>query len=366
MHIRFQREELIKPLGFVAGVVERRQTLPILSYLLFKAQGGKVLMTGTDLEVEVTVSVDAKIEDGGEIMLPARKLLDICRALPGDAALDLRADGNKAQIRAGRSRFSLMTMPVSDFPAIQTAEWDVTLRLPQQDLKQLLQETHFCMAQQDVRYYLNGVLLETSGKQLRAVATDGHRMAVSELSLESDLGQTRQVILPRKGVHELIRMLEDNDQPVEVQVSSNHLRVRAPGLVFTSKLIDGRYPDYSKVMPGKQAIHLKLPREGLRETLARVAILSNEKYRGVRITLSEKLLRISTNNPEQEEAQEEIAIDFVDKGFEVGFNVNYLIECLGSLRSDEVVLGLNDPNSSCLIQSPGQASPQYVVMPMRL
>jgi DNA polymerase-3 subunit beta len=366
MHIRFQREDLLKPLGFVAGVVERRQTLPILSYLLFRAQGGGVQMTGTDLEVEVSVSVEAKTEDGGEVMLPARKLLDICRALPSDAALDLRVDGSKAQIKTGRSRFSLLTMPVTDFPVIQTADWDITLRVAQQDLKQLLQETHFCMAQQDVRYYLNGVLLETSGKTLRAVATDGHRMAVSELKLGNDAGQNRQVIVPRKGVHELIRMLEDNDQPVEVLLSNNHLRVRAPGLVFTSKLIDGRYPDYAKVMPGKQSIQLKLPREGLRETLARVAILSNEKYRGIRLTLSEKQLRISTNNPEQEEAQEELAVDFAGNGFEVGFNVNYLVECLGSLRHEEVLLGLNDPNSSCLIQVPGQASPQYVIMPMRL
>lgn len=366
MHIRFQREELIKPLGFVAGVVERRQTLPILSYLLFKAQGESVLITGTDLEVEVTVSVDAKIETGGEIMVPARKLLDICRALPADTTLDLRSDGTKAQVRAARSRFSLLTMPVADFPVIQTTEWDVTLQLAQQDLKQLLQETHFCMAQQDVRYYLNGVLLETTGKLLRAVATDGHRMAISNLMLEADLGPTRQVIVPRKGVHELIRMLEDNDQPVEVQFSNNHLRVRAPNLSFTSKLIDGRYPEYSKVLPGKQATQLKLPREALRDTLARVAILSNEKYRGIRLGLGDKTLRISTNNPEQEEAQEEMAIEFTGEAFEVGFNVNYLIECLGSLRSEEAIVGLNDPNSSCLIHAAGSQSPQYVVMPMRL
>jgi len=366
MHISFQREELIKPLGYVAGVVERRQTLPILSFLLFRAGSENVSMTGTDLEVEVTVSVSGKTEAVGEVMIPARKLLDICRALPPEAKIDLRSDGSKVQLRTGRSRFSLLTMPVADFPSIQAADWQTTIRLPQQDLKQLLQDTHFCMAQQDVRYYLNGVLLEVNGKQLRAVATDGHRMAVSDITLASEQGQAQQIIVPRKAVHELIRMLEDDDQPIELEISTNHLRVRTPGLVFTSKLIDGRYPDYIKVMPTKQSIQLKLPREPFRESLARVAILSNEKYRGVRLGLADKLLRVSTNNPEQEEAQEEVAVGYNGEALEIGFNVNYLIESLANLRSEDVILGLNDSNSSCLIHSPDTQTPRYVVMPMRL
>jgi len=366
MHVSFQREELIKPLGYVAGVVERRQTLPILSFLLFRASKDGISMTGTDLEVEVTVNVTGSVETAGEAMMPARKLLDICRALPADTKIDIRSDGSKTQLRAGRSRFSLLTMPVADFPTIQAADWQTTLRLPQQDLKQLLQDTHFCMAQQDVRYYLNGVLLEINGKQLRAVATDGHRMAVADVTLDGEQGQAQQIIVPRKGVHELTRMLEDDDQPIKLQLSTNHMCVCTTGMVFTSKLVDGRYPDYAKVLPGKQSIQLRLPREELRETLTRVAILSNEKYRGVRLGLSDKLLRISTNNPEQEEAQEEMAANYSGDALEIGFNVNYLIECLGNLRSDEVIVGLNDSNSSCLIHAPDSQSPQYVVMPMRL
>jgi DNA polymerase-3 subunit beta len=347
-------------------VVERRQTLPILSYLLLRSDGQGVSLTGTDLEVEITVKAEAKASAKGEWMLPARKLLDICRSLPGDSVIDIRAEGTKVQVKAGRSRFSLLTLPVSDFPTIQTANWDQTITLSQQDLRGLLDETHFCMAQQDVRYYLNGVLLETADRTLRSVATDGHRLAISERVLEQSAGSGKQIILPRKGVQELIRILEDGQTIAKLEISSNHLRLSTQGLVFTSKLIDGRYPDYTKVIPGNQSKSLMLDREPLRESLARVAILSNEKYRGVRLALASNSLQVSAHNPEQEEAQEELSIDYRGEALEIGFNVNYLMEALNALPSEKVQLGLNDPNSSCTLQAPGTQTPRYIIMPMRL
>jgi DNA polymerase-3 subunit beta len=229
-----------------------------------------------------------------------------------------------------------------------------------------MEETSFCMAQQDVRYYLNGLLLELSGHSLKAVATDGHRMAVSEVALDSSVSEPRQVIVPRKAVMEMIRVLDDGGGTVELMLSGNHVRVQATGLVFTAKLIDGRYPDYTKVLPTRQSRQLTLDREELRVALGRAAILSNEKFRGVRLAVGKQTLKIVAHNPEQEEAEEEVATDYVGEALEVGFNVNYLIEATSALRSAQVVLALSDASSSCLIHSPDSEYPRYVVMPMRL
>lgn len=366
MHIQLKRDELLKPLSYVAGVVERRQTLPILAYLLLKADGNEISMTGTDLEVELTVNGQAKVGVAGEAMLPARKLLDICRALPAEAEIDLRKDGNKVVVKAGRSRFSLLTLPVADFPSLPAANWELSLTLPQQVLRGLLEQTHFCMAQQDVRYYLNGVLLETTGATVRAVATDGHRMALAEHQMGKPVGSEKQVIVPRKGVQEMIRILEATESPVALELGPNHMRIRTSELTFTSKLIDGRYPDYTKVVPTNQTKSLEIGREMVREALNRVAILSNEKYRGVRLALAPKSLRVSAHNPEQEEANEDLSVDYRGEALEIGFNVGYLLDSLNALRTDQVVLGLSDSNSSCTLRSPSAATPLYVVMPMRL
>jgi DNA polymerase-3 subunit beta len=366
MNITFEREALIRPLTYVTGVVERRQTLPVLSYVLIRSREAGVTLTGTDLETEVVVHCEARTGDGVEMTLPARKLLDICRALPQGAKLDVRKDGSKAVIKAGRSRFTLLTLPSGDFPSIQTTQWDIKIRLDQQQLRRVLEETSFCMAQQDVRYYLNGLLLELTGQVLRAVATDGHRMAVSETVLEASVGEARQAIVPRKAVMEMIRVLDESSGSIELMLSGNHLRVQSAGLVFTAKLIDGRYPDYTKVLPARQSKRLSVNREELRIALGRAAILSNERFRGVRLGVGEQSLKIVAHNPEQEEAEEEVATDYSGEALEVGFNVNYLIEATSALQSTEVVLGLNDPNSSCLIHSPDREYPRYVIMPMRL
>lgn len=365
MHVQVKRDELLKPLNHVAGVVERRQSLPILSYLLLKADAHEISMTGTDLEVEITVNGKASGTEG-EIMLPARKLLDICRALPPESELDIRKDGNKAVVKAGRSRFTLLTLPVADFPTLQAAGAEVSVTVPQAALRSLLEQTQFCMAQQDVRYYLNGVLIEVGEGRIRAVATDGHRMAMADYELGAAARGDKQVIIPRKGVHELVRILEDTDAPVELEIGSNHIRVRTPDITFISKLVDGRYPDYEKVIPAKQTKALEIEREVIKEALGRVAILSNEKYRGVRLVLGTNSLRISAHNPEQEEAQEEVPIEYKGEALEIGFNVTYLLESLNAVRSETVIIELNDPNSSCILRGAGHKTPLYVVMPMRL
>lgn len=366
MQITITREELLKPLGYVAGVVERRQTLPVLSFVLLRQQNGRMTLTGTDLEVEIISRVNQTGTGNGEMTLPARKLFDICRALPGNAEIVIKQEGEKSIVKSGKSRFALTTAPVADFPIVQASQWEQALTLSQKSFKCLLEQTHFCMAQQDVRYYLNGLLLELTGKKIRGVATDGHRMAISETVFEKTVKDDKQVIVPRKGVQEMLRLLGDTDDPVELEFGSNHIRANTSEFIFTTKLIDGRYPDYNKVIPSKQSKKIILDRNLFRETLSRVAILSSEKYRGVRLSLSNKTLRLTAHNPEQEEAQEEISTDYSGESMEIGFNVNYMIEATGALHTDTMEFGLNDPNSSCTLISPNAAYPQYVIMPMRL
>ena len=366
MQITLKREELLKPLSLVAGVVERRQTLPILSNVLMRLTGDELRLSGTDMEVEIVVEVGGVNGSDGEITLPARKLLDICRALPADAKIELRIEKQKATIKSGRSRFSLVTMPAVDYPVIEAGGWERSLQVPQKRLRRLLEKTQFCMAQQDVRYYLNGLLVEVEDKRLRGVATDGHRMALSDCTLEDRAPDGKQVIVPRKGVHELLRLLDDSDGAAELRFGVNHLQLQLPGIQFTTKLIDGRFPEYSKVIPNNQSVTLSLQRDELREILSRAAILSNEKYRGVRLSIAPGILRVSAHNPEQEEAQEELPISYEGTELEIGFNVNYIIDAIGAIAGDIVELGLTDANSSCTLMSPDDRDSQYVIMPMRL
>jgi DNA polymerase-3 subunit beta len=365
MLITFQREEFLKPLSHVAGVAERRQTLPILSYVLLQHRDGKTTLTGTDLEVEISTVSPAAAKGAGEMTVPARKLLEICRALPEGSNIELRQEGEKAIVKAGRSRFSLLTMPVADFPALQTPPWEQALTLKQGELKGVLEQTQFCMAQQDVRYYLNGVLLELGSGKLRVVATDGHRMAVSDLAVADAAGE-KQVIVPRKAVQEITRLLSDSDEPVTLQLGQNHVGVQTAELVFTSKLIDGRYPDYHKVIPGAQAVKIRMEAPEFQKALTRVAILSSEKHRGVRLS-AEKTVRITAHNPEQEEAQEEIvALEHSGPVVEIGFNVSYLLDAVSAVGAGEIVFTMNDANSSCTVRPASQEYPLYVIMPMRL
>ena len=359
-----KREGVLRPLQSVIGVVERRQTMPILANILMIAKDGKLSITATDLEVELVASTDVDIEREGEITIPGRKLLDICRALPEGADVSFSLDGEKATVRSGRSRFTLSTLAAAEFPTVEEIGADVSLTIAQSDFKRLLEKTHFAMAQQDVRYYLNGMLLEASGKHLRAVATDGHRLAMCEVSLSSDT-KSRQVIVPRKGVLELQRLLGD-DGDLAIAIGSNHIRVQVGDIRFTSKLIDGRFPEYGRVIPDVQGTGLKADRDALRHALQRTAILSNEKFRGIRLEIKDNDLIIQAHNPEQEEAEESIEVQYNGDEMEIGFNVNYLLDALGAVDTEQVEVDLTDANSSCVIQATEESDCKYVVMPMRL
>lgn len=366
MQIQLEREKLLRPLAMVAGVVERRQTLPILSYLLLGAADGKVMLTGTDLEVEMVAGTDGVVEKAGEVTVPARKLFDICRALPEGSPLTLSKQAERVVLRAGKSRFTLSTLPVGDFPKIETGSFKEAVVVTAAELRKTFEHTAFCMAQQDVRYYLNGLYLENEGKRLRAVATDGHRMAMADMDCEPAAAHGLQVIIPRKAVQEISRFLGDSNDVIRLEISSNHLRLAVAEATFTSKLIDGKFPDYTKVVPASQNKLVRLNRQSFREALSRVAILANEKYRGIRLNLEEGFLRLSAHNPEQEEAVEELETDYRGEPLEIGFNVTYLVEASAAIEADEVLLGLNDPNSSCTLSSPENAGTQYIIMPMRL
>jgi DNA polymerase III subunit beta len=366
MRIGTSRESLLKPLQAVIGVVERRQTMPVLSNVLLVAQKGVLAITATDLEVELVAStaVDS-IEAPGEITVPGRKLLDICRALPEGATVKLVLKGDRLTIQSGRSKFVLATLPAAEFPLVENIDATRSVTVSQQQLALLLNKTQFSMAQQDVRYYLNGLLLETSNKGLRAVATDGHRLALCDVSLQGFDGGKAQVILPRKGVQELQKLL-GGDGEVQISIGTNHIRLQVGDIRFTSKLIDGRFPDYDRVIPQIADNRVSGSRDALRHALQRAAILSNEKYRGVRLQFSKDRIRIQANNPDQEEAEDEVEIEYNGQDMEIGFNVNYLLEALAAVENDNVEIGLVDPSSSCVVRSPGDDKCLYVVMPMRL
>jgi DNA polymerase-3 subunit beta len=366
MHIQIQREDFLKPLSQVVGATERRQSLPILSNVLLKLDDQALTCVGTDLEIEVVARHTGVKGDAGALTVPARKLLDICRALPPEAKIDLRQEKDKAVIKSGRSRFSLLTLPASDFPVLETADWEESLKLPQSAVKALLEKTHFCMAQQDVRYFLNGLLLDLADNQLKAVATDGHRLAINELVLAAPVRNSRQAIVPRKGVQELTRFLASGSDEVEIQLATNHLRANLSDLTFTCKLIDGRFPDYNRVIPPSHPRHIRIPRAALHDMLGRVAILANEKYRGIRFSLRPGALTIIAHNPEQEEAQEEMPAPYRGEDMEIGFNASYLSDALAAIETEEVEVGLTDTNSSCTLHAPDDQKLRYVIMPMRL
>jgi DNA polymerase-3 subunit beta len=365
MKFKIERERLIRPLGQIAGVVERRQTLPILGNVYMRLEDGTLTLIGTDLETEVTARIDSVDGEPGECTVGARKLYDICRSVPEDTDIEVSTKDEKTFVRSKKSRFTLQSLPASEFPRIEAEDWDTEFEIDQEALKSLLEKTAFAMAQQDVRYYLNGCLLECTADRIRAVATDGHRLARSEISCKTDVDGTSQSVVPRKAVLELMRFLQE-EQKARVQISPNHARVHGGGWVFTTKLIDGRFPDYQKVIPDSLATHLILDRETVHNVLSRIAILTNEKFRGVRINLQPGLMTVSANNPEQEEAVDELPVDYEGEEVEIGFNVGYLIEALKAIDNEDVDIGLEDPNSSCTLNPPGDASTLYLVMPMRL
>nr|7RZM_A Chain A, DNA polymerase III subunit beta [Stenotrophomonas maltophilia K279a] len=367
-HMRFtlQREAFLKPLAQVVNVVERRQTLPVLANFLVQVQNGQLSLTGTDLEVEMVSRIAVEDAQDGETTIPARKLFEIIRALPDGSRITVSQTGDKITVQAGRSRFTLATLPSNDFPSVDEVEATERVAIGEATLKELIERTAFAMAQQDVRYYLNGLLFDLRGDALRTVATDGHRLALCETDLAKPSGSKRQIIVPRKGVTELQRLLESGDREIELEVGRSHVRVKRDDVTFTSKLIDGRFPDYEAVIPIGADREVKVDREALRASLQRAAILSNEKYRGIRVEVSPGNLKISAHNPEQEEAQEEIEADTTVSDLAIGFNVNYLLDALSALRDEEVIIQLRDSNSSALVRESSSEKSRHVVMPLRL
>ena len=368
MKFSVSREALLKPLQVVSGVVERRQTLAVLSNVLLVLEGNQLSITGTDLEVEIVgrISLEDQSSIEGEVTVPAKKFVDICRSLPDGATVEFSEDEQKALVKSGRSRFSLTTLPASDFPAVEASEQDLSFSCEQSKIRELIERTSFAMAQADVRYYLNGMLWELRQGGIRVVATDGHRLAMCTKEVDVDVEEVRQAILPRKGVIELSRLLEDNDDRVEVVMSVNHIRARTEEYTFTSKLVDGKFPNYERVLPKGGDKIVRGDRQLLKSAFARTSILSNEKYRGVRLLVEPEQVTVIANNPEQEEAEDTVAVDYQGPKIEVGFNVSYLQDVANVIDSDEIKMTLADGNSSALLEAGDNSDAVYVVMPMRL
>ena len=368
MKFSTNRETLLKAVQLVTGVVERRQTLPVLSNLLVDASEAGLSLTGTDLEVELIACVNegVEIEQTGRATIPARKLADIWRSLPEGASVSVVVEGDRSIVRSGRSRFSLATLPVAEFPELDAQAGDIELEVPYASIRRLLDQTSFAMAQQDVRFFLNGMLLEVTERHLRAVATDGHRLAMCTVEGGASGVDRVQVIVPRKGVLELGRLLTDTGEPVLLSLGRNYLRASQGEYTLTTKLVDGKFPDYENVIPKDNSRFLTGDRETLRQAFLRASILSNEKYRGVRLLLEGEQLTIQANNPEQEEAEEIVTVEYGGGELEIGFNVSYLQDVLNVLETDEVRLSVSDSNTSALIEGLGADDSVYVVMPMRL
>jgi DNA polymerase-3 subunit beta len=367
MQFTVSQEIIARPLQLVCSIVERRATLPILSTILLRAQGNQLSMTSTDMELEMIATLPVAVETEGSTAVSARKFLDICRALPSNATISFSAQENKALVKAGKSRFSLATLAPEDFPDSEGANYVDEITLPQSALKSLLDETSFAMASQDVRYYLNGLLLEREDNTLRAVATDGHRLALGSLSVATIADQKNNVIVPRKAILELGRLLNDTDEEVTLAFSNQQIKVELPDIHFTSKLIDGQFPNYERVLPLGGDKEVIADRDELKQSLSRAAILASDKHRSVRINIAPELLKATVINQEQESAEEEMVVEYQGDELEIAFNNAYLLDLLNAMPDQKVKMVFSDENSSVLITPNNeQFERQYVVMPMRL
>jgi DNA polymerase-3 subunit beta len=368
MNLTISRATLLKPLQMMSGVVEKRQTLPILANILVSVKDQTLSLTATDLEIELTGTVPLETScEAFATTVSARKLVDICRALPEEAMLQFSQEDGHLILRSGKSRFMLTTLPAHDFPSVEDGPFSTQFTISQGKLKKLLAKTHFAMGHQDVRHYLNGALFDINQGNIKCVATDGHRLAFSSIQDDNVSGMQAKVILPRKSVLELIRLLDsNNEQDITVCVGENHFRVASSDFTFTSKLISAQYPDYEKLIPRQIANTAIANREMLKQALSRASILSNEKFRGVRLQLEQENLRIVANNPEQEEAEEMIQLEYKGNGMEIGFNVAYLLDVVSTIATDFIHWSFNDPNGGVLIEPSEKDGSLYVVMPMRI
>ena len=365
--IKTKRDNILMPLQSVCGIVEKRHTLPILSNVLIEKSGDQLTLLATDIEIQIRTHTSGT--EGPEktaVTVGARKLQDILRSLPDSAEISLELSDKRLQVRSGKSRFNLQTLPAEDYPRMSQAESEQAgFQLTQKQFKRLIGLVQYAMAQQDIRYYLNGLLLIVTGDEIRVVATDGHRLAYANEKLSKSLPRT-EVILPRKTVLELSRLLEDNDEELDIRLSQNQAVFRFGDIELVSKLIDGKFPDYERVIPQGHNKVITVPRTVLLQSLHRAAILTNEKFRGVRVVLAAGSLKIISSNSDQEEAQEELEVSYDAEALDIGFNVTYLLDVLNNVSNEEVEIRLADANSSALITLPGNDSFKYVVMPMRI
>jgi DNA polymerase III subunit beta len=366
--LKAAQEQVLEALQSVAGIVERRHTLPILANVLLRKNGPAIEFTTSDLEIQVRTHAELGGDAGNfATTVGARKLIDILRALPSDQVVTLTATQNKLTLQGGKSRFTLQTLPADDFPLVNEAvDFGPAFAVPQKTLRQLINQVHFAMAVHDIRYYLNGILFIAEGKTLTLVATDGHRLALAQSTLETEVPSKQEVILPRKTVLELQRLLKDDDTAIEMRFAGNQARFNFSGMEFVTKLVEGKFPDYNRVIPKNHKNAIVLGRAPLLACLQRAAILTSEKFKGVRVNVEPGVLRIASSNAEQEEAKEELEIDYDGDAIEIGFNVTYLIDVLANMSQEMVKLELQDGNASALFTVPEQAGFKYVVMPMRI
>lgn len=366
MIFNIQRETLLHPLSEINGVVEKKQTLAILGNFFIKAYNGILSITASDSEVEMVGTCQADIIEEGEITLPARKFFDICRALPDGAIINFSEEENKCLIQAGKSKFSLATLPGKEFPLIENIETYDSLTLETTVFKRLLAQSAFCMAVQDVRYFLNGLLFEIDDNKIRCVAADGHRLALSETDFDNDNNVNKQLLIPRKGVLELQKLIRDKETNIKINVGKNHINFICDTISLTSKLIDGNFPDYQTVIPLNMEKTLVTNKALLKSALQRVSILSNEQYKGVKLNISNNSMQIIGHNPEQEQAEETIEIQSDIEDIRTGFNVTYLLDALNAIDGDDIMFNFKDALSSCLIKHPADNSCRLVIMPIRI
>jgi DNA polymerase III subunit beta len=367
MVLKAPQEQLLGALQSVAGIVERRHTLPILANVLLRKNGPRIEWTSSDLEIQIRTEAELGGDAGAfSTTVGARKLIDILRTLPADQLISLSAAGSKLTLQGGRSRFTLQSLPAEDFPLVNEAvDFGPAFGVPQKTLRTLLDQVHFAMAVHDIRYYLNGILFVAEGKTLTLVATDGHRLALAQATLENEVPK-QEVILPRKTVLELQRLLKDEDTPIEMKFAHNQAKFSFAGVQFVTKLVEGKFPDYNRVIPKGHKNIITLGRAGLLASLQRAAILTSEKFKGVRVNVEPGVLRIAASNAEQEEAKEELEIDYAGDAIDIGFNVTYLIDALSNMGDEMIRLELQDGNASALFTRPEQPGFKYVVMPMRI
>ncbi|AGS38346.1 MAG: DNA polymerase-3 subunit beta [Cycloclasticus pugetii] len=366
MKLNINKEDLLEPLQKVFGVIERRQTLPILSNVYLSINNGTIKFTGTDLEVQVSAKSILIGEDSFNITIPARKLLDICRSLPDHCELNLSFNDGVLIIKSGKSRFTLRTLPSDEYPLFDESSYLNQISINQEVLLKAFSKTIFCMAQQDVRYYLNGLMMEIVDGELQTVASDGHRLALSKNKIDNENQSINQVIIPRKAAQELLRLMDKFEGAVEIKIAKNSIKFSLGDVELNAKLIDGRFPDFNNVVPEQSKHSFNINKLSFKSALSRVSILSNEKYKGIRLDLSNQLMTINANNPEQDEAEEEVVVDYNGDEMSMGFNSSYLMDALNVIESDNVLVSFTDTNSSCLLENPEDKSSQFIIMPMRI